>query len=98
MKTILLHVQDDPRVDVRVENALALARACDAHLEVLHVSPDDVAAMFESFGGVEASGDGLANFKANEDALAERVKKELSNEDVSWEYFRSEGSVLNCKI
>ncbi|MCM8558451.1 universal stress protein [Sphingomicrobium sediminis] len=95
MKTILLHVQDDPRVDVRVENALALARSCDAHLDVLHVTPDDVAAVFESFGGVEASGDGLKAFEKRECELEERVKKELSNEDVSWEYFRETGSILN---
>lgn len=94
MKTILLHVQDDARVDVRVENALAIARAADAHLDVLHVTPDDAEAVFESFGGIDVDGKGLQNLRSAEDALEERVKAELSNEDVSWDYVRRTGSVV----
>lgn len=94
MKTILLHVQDDERVDVRVENALAIARAADAHLEVMHVTPADAEAVFESFGGIDVDGQGLSNLRKAEDALEERVRKELGNEDVSWDYVRRVGSVV----
>ena len=94
MKTILLHVQDDSRVDVRVENALAIARAAGAHLEVMHITPADAEAVFESFGGIDVDGQGLTNLRKAEDALEERVRKELGNEDVSWDYVRRVGSVV----
>lgn len=93
MKTILLHVQDDERVDVRVENALAIARAAGAHLDVLHVTPERAEAVFESFGGIDVDGQGLKNLRAAEDALEARVRAELANEDVSWDYVRLIGSV-----
>lgn len=93
MKTILLHVQDDTRVDVRVENALAIARAAGAHLEVMHVTPADAEAVFESFGGIDVDGKGLFNLRSAEDALEARVREELGNEDVSWDYVRITGSV-----
>ena len=94
MKTILLHVQDDARVDVRVENALAIARAADAHLDVLHVTPADAEAVFESFGGIDVEGQGLKRLRAAEDELEERVRAELANEDVSWDYRRLTGDVV----
>lgn len=94
MKSILLHVQDDERVDVRVENALAIARAADAHLDVLHITPESAEAVFESFGGIDVDGNGLANLRKAEDALEQRVRAELENEDVSWDYVRRTGSVV----
>ncbi|WP_260483339.1 universal stress protein [Sphingomicrobium flavum] len=95
MKTILLHVQDDERVDIRVENALAIARAASAHLDVLHVTPEEAMATFESFGGIDVDGSGRKALENAEDALEARVRDELKNEDVSWDYHRVVGPTLN---
>ncbi|WP_265587802.1 universal stress protein [Sphingomicrobium arenosum] len=92
MKTILLHVQADPAVAKRVETALAIARAVSAHLEVLHVTSADAAAVFESFGGIDPDRSAERAFDAGEDALEAAVKAELANEDVSWNYVRVTGS------
>lgn len=96
MKTILLHVQDDERVHVRVENALAIARAADAHLDVLHVTPEETMAAFESFGGIDVDGSGRKALENAEDALEAKVKDELKNEDVSWDYHRVVGQTLTA--
>ena len=94
MKSILLHVQDDERVATRVDNALAIARAADAHLAVMHITPDSAEAVFESFGGIDVDGKGLERLRNAEDALAARVKADLGNEDVSWDYVRRTGDVV----
>ena len=52
VKTILLHVQNDKALDQTLETALALARACEAHLGCLHVTPIQAYVAFDSFGGV----------------------------------------------
>ena len=52
MKSILLHVQDDPSLDRRLDAALALARACGGHLGCLHVTPVEAYVAMDSFGGV----------------------------------------------
>ena len=39
VKTILLHVQNDESLDGRIQAALSLARACEAHLSCLHITP-----------------------------------------------------------
>ncbi|MBB3763072.1 universal stress protein [Sphingomicrobium lutaoense] len=96
MKTILLHVQDDQRVDIRIENALAIARAAGAHLDVLHIMPEEAIATFESFGGIDVDGKGKKALLDAEQALEDRVKAELSNEDVSWDYTRVTGQTVNC--
>ena len=92
MQTILLHVQADERVDGRVEDALAIARSCDAFLDVVHITPDDVAAVYESFGGIDPDHSGQRSFEEAEAALEARIRAELSNEDVQWEYTRVRGS------
>jgi hypothetical protein len=52
VKTILLHVQNDKSLDSRVQTALALARACEAHLSCVHITPIESYVAFDSFGGV----------------------------------------------
>lgn len=98
MKTILLHVQADPAVAKRVETALAIARAVDAHLEVLHVTSEDAAAVFQSFGGIDPDRSAERAFDAGEDALEAAVKKELSNEDIQWDYQRVTGSTAGSIV
>lgn len=98
MKTILLHVQADPMVGKRVETALAIARAIGAHLEVLHVTSEDAVAAFRSFGGIDADHSAEKAYQDGEDALEAAVRKELANEDVSWDYNRLTGSTAGAIV
>jgi nucleotide-binding universal stress UspA family protein len=98
VKTILLHIQNDQALDRTLETALSLARACEAHLSCLHVTPIQAYVAFDSFGGVFVMND---VFKAIDEAdarLNDRLRAELANEDVSWDYTQITGDVPNQLI
>jgi nucleotide-binding universal stress UspA family protein len=93
VKTILLHVQNDKALDQTLETALSLARACEAHLECLHVTPIQAYVAFDSFGGVFVMSDVFKAIEEEERLLKERLQAELSKEDVSWDYTQTTGDV-----
>jgi nucleotide-binding universal stress UspA family protein len=93
IKTILLHVQNDNALDRTLETALSLARACKAHLSCLHVTPIQAYVAFDSFGGVFVMGDVFRAIEEEEALLKERLRSELSKEDVSWDYTQTTGDV-----
>lgn len=93
IKTILLHVQNDKSFTDRLETALSLARACEAHLSCLHVTPIEAYVAFDTFGGVFVMNDVIKNIEKEEAALRARVENELRNEDVSWDYEQVTGNV-----
>lgn len=92
-KTILLHVQDDSSFDTRIENALALARACSAHLECLHVTPIEAYVAFDTFGGVFVMNDVIKTLDEQEAKLRSKIEAKLRLEDVSWDYIQITGNV-----
>ena len=92
-KTILVHLQSDGSVDSRLETALALARACSAHLECLHVTPIDAYVAFDSFGGVFVMSDVIKALDEEEARLRAAIERKLGNEDVSWSYSQTTGNV-----
>lgn len=93
MKTILLHVQDDKSLESRLETALSLARACEAHLSCLHVTPIEAYVAFDSFGGVFVMNDVIKKLDEEEQALRSKVEEELRNEDVTWDYEQVTGNI-----
>jgi nucleotide-binding universal stress UspA family protein len=93
IKTILLHVQNDTALDRTLEAALSLARACEAHLTCLHVTPIQAYVAFDSFGGVFVMSDVFKAIEEEERLLKERLQVELSKEDVSWDYIQTTGDV-----
>lgn len=93
IKTILLHVQNDTSLDGRLQSALSLARACEAHLSCLHVTPIEAYVAFDSFGGVFVMNDVIKTLDEEEARLRSRVEEELRNEDVSWDYTQVTGNV-----
>ncbi|MEN3972924.1 universal stress protein [Sphingomicrobium sp. XHP0235] len=92
MKTLLLHVQADPRVEARVDNAISIARACNAHIDALHVTAEETLASFESFGGIDADRSGAREFAASEDQLETRVREMLRKSGVDYDFERVTGS------
>lgn len=92
-KTILLHVQNCKSFDSRLEKALSLARACEAHLSCLHVTPIEAYVAFDSFGGVFVMNDVIKSIEKEELVLRSRVEDELSKEGLSWDYEQVTGNV-----
>ncbi|MDV3256898.1 MAG: universal stress protein [Sphingomonas sp.] len=93
VKTILLHVQNDRALDQTLETALSLARACGAHLSCLHVTPIEAYVAFDGFGGVFVMNDVIKAIDEEEKLLGERLRAELDNEDVSWDYKQVTGNI-----
>jgi nucleotide-binding universal stress UspA family protein len=93
VRTILLHVQDDKSVQGRLETALGLARACEAHLSCVHVTPIEAYVAFDSFGGVFVMNDVIKALDEEEENLRTKVEAELSREDASWDYSQATGNV-----
>ncbi len=93
VKTILLHVQNDQVLGQTLETALSLARACEAHLSCLHVTPIEAYVAFDAFGGVFVMSDVFKAIGEEEKLIGERLRSELSNEDVSWHYTQVTGDI-----
>ncbi|WP_265530604.1 universal stress protein [Sphingomicrobium marinum] len=98
MKSVLVPVDNHDDLGSVLENALAIARATDAHLEVLQVVSDDTLAALESFGGIDSDRSAKREFLAGVEALEAAVRKEMGNEDVEWEFRRVEGDVADTII
>jgi nucleotide-binding universal stress UspA family protein len=98
MKSILLHVQNDPGNDERLEAALSLARACSAHLHCLHATPIEAYVAFDAFGGVFVMSEVMRLLQEEEDALRERLRARLSREDVSWSLADETGHVASMLV
>lgn len=91
--TILLHILDDEFHDQRIENGLALARACSAHLSCLHVTPIEAYVASDTFGGIFVMNDIMRKLDERDYELRKKVEQRLAKEDVSWDYEQVTGNV-----
>lgn len=98
IKTILLHILDDEFRDQRIENGLALARACSAHLSCLHVTPVEAYVASDAFGGVFVMNDIMRKLDERDYSLRRKVEERLAGEDVSWDYEQVTGNVAAILI
>lgn len=93
VKSFLVHIQNEQFLDQKLETALSLARACDAHLSCLHVTPIEAYVAFDNFGGAFVMTDVLSALDDEELKLRVRVEEELRSEDAAWDYLQVTGNV-----
>jgi nucleotide-binding universal stress UspA family protein len=86
LKSVLLHVQDDPGLEARLQAALAIVRATGGHLECLQVTPMLPLAGYPDFGGAFVLTSLSTELAEREAALRERIEARLGKEDVAWSY------------
>ena len=86
IKSILFAVHEDDGLDRRIEAALSMARACSAHLQLLHVVPVDAYVLVDAYGGALASGEIVEVLLDTAEKTRLRIEKKLKAEDVSWNY------------
>jgi nucleotide-binding universal stress UspA family protein len=86
IRSILFAVHDDSELDSRFQAALSLARACSAHLQLLHVVPVQAYASTDVYGGVFVSGAIVQALEEEAEKIRERLEQHLRVEDVSWNY------------
>lgn len=88
VRTILLHIQNDARLEARLQVALSLARASGAHLRCLHVTPIEAYTAIDTFGGVFVMDALVDQIDKEEAELRSTLESRLRNEDVPWSYER----------
>lgn len=85
-KSVLFHVHDDDALAARLQAALAISRACSAHLDLIEVIPVDLYTATDSYGGAFVSGEIVEALEEQADKLRARIESHLKKEDVSWNY------------
>lgn len=96
MKTIVLLVHDDEGQDARLEAGLGIARALDARLLCVAMTPSRAIAA-EIYAGlgetslIAATPDGAVRTR-------QAVGDRLAREDVAWSWTEAEGDIATCLI
>jgi nucleotide-binding universal stress UspA family protein len=92
MKTVLLYANDDSGMESRLQAALDVARAFDAHISCAQVTPFDSFIMGDPFGGVYALPVVVEAVRKVEDEHRAKIEERLRGEGVSWDWARYDGS------
>lgn len=92
MRSILLHIADDPCLEPRTQVALDLARAFDSHLTCLQAVPYEYGVPGDFYGGFMAELVPLLREAAAK--LHARCEKRLAAEDVVWNWSHEDGRAL----
>ena len=98
MKSVLLHIQDDEGLEVRLQVALAIARASGGHLTCMHVTPMSAFVGFETLGGAYVMTDLLDRLEKHETAMRARIEAHMGTEDVAWSYERQTSDSVSALV
>ena len=91
MKSILFNAYADKGHPRRLDLALDLARAFDAHLTLLNAVPYEAAGTIDPYGAAFAAMVPIWREEAKE--LRKKTEADLANEGVSWEFLETAGPV-----
>ncbi len=84
MRSLLLHVHEEPRFDARLQVALDLARAFEGHLTLYHAIPFTMTMPGDPFSVTAAA---LAPVvRAHAEEFRHKVEARLAVEDVPWDW------------
>lgn len=92
MKTVLLYANEDSGFESRFQAALDVARACDAHISCVQITPYDAFVMGDPFGGVYAIPTLMAEVRSAEVAHRARIERRLGAEGVPWDWTAWDGA------
>lgn len=84
MRSFLVHADDSPAMEQRLQSALDLARATGGHVQCHINTPMQRFVTLDPFGGAFLVGEALQQAQEHEDALVERLSAQLGEEDVPW--------------
>lgn len=92
MKTILLYANEGAGLESRLQAALDVARAFEAHLACAQITPFDSFIMGDAFGSVYALPTVVEQVRKTEDAHRDRIEERLRREGVSWDWQHYDGA------
>ena len=98
MKSILLHANQDPGLESRLQAALDLTRLFDGHLTCLHPTPYEAFIAGDPFGGVYAMPVVVDQLKRLEDEQRARLDSALANEGVAWDWLQVDGPSIQALL
>lgn len=98
MKSVVVHVHEDNGLHGRVDAALDVCRAHDAHLTCLHVTPYSAYATFDPAGGVFTSGILIEELQRQQDKLQQQLADKLAREDVRWDWQAFDGDIAQALV
>lgn len=95
MKSILLHIHDDPGQESRLQAAFDIARATGAHIRCVQVTmlPDMVAA--DLYGGAGFAPTIMEELRDIDRKAQAEVETRLAREGVQWDWIRCEGEAVS---
>ncbi len=91
MQSIMVYANEDQGFDSRLQAAMDVARAFDAHLTCVQVTPFDAFILNDPFGGVYALPVVVEQIRKAEDAHRTRVEDDLARQGVHWDWTHDEG-------
>ncbi len=98
IKSVLLHVHADDAMEQRLQVALDICRAVDAHLTCLHVTPYNAYVVFDPTGGILTQGAILDSVREQESELRTGIETRLAREDVRWDWSSVDGDVAHMIV
>jgi nucleotide-binding universal stress UspA family protein len=96
MRSILLHIADDETLEPRIQVALDLARAFDAHLSCVQAVPYEYGVPGDFYGALVV--DLIPQLREAAERLQERCESRLRSEDVAWSWDRHDGAALETML
>jgi len=90
MRAIVVDARPGPAGQVRIETALALARHCGGHVQLVVDTPVDSYVALEGMGGSLLLAEPLREAMAGDDAFAARIDAHLARGDVCCDVLRAE--------
>lgn len=97
IKSILFHVHNDDALDDRLQVALSVARACGAHIHLLHVTPIEAYTVIDAFGTF-VSAQIVETLEDEAAKLRTRLQAQLEKEDITWDYEEITGELMRHLI
>lgn len=96
MKEILLHVQQDDRQSACIRAAIDLARAFDAHLTCIHVTPYSSFIAADPFGGVYDFSEAIGVLQQQEAETREQIAQAMGEAGIAWDWEQYDGDIVQA--
>ncbi len=94
MKTVLLHIHDDRGADSRMQAACDIARACNAHVQCVQVTPMPDLIAADVYGGAGYAPTIAAELHAIDESYRAKVEAHLDREDIAWDWRQIDGDSI----
>jgi nucleotide-binding universal stress UspA family protein len=96
MRSILVHADNDPACEGRLQVALDLARRFEGHVTLMIATPLQQFVSFDPFGGTYFAAEALARAQADDLALENRLSDRLATQDVPWDIELAERDIVGA--